>query len=93
MKATLTANGTTPPIFWAGGRGSFAAWGTFGGGTAKLQQSPNNGVVWIDVDRSGDNYVTFTASGEGNFELPPCLIRVSLDGATSPLLSFKANRS
>lgn len=93
MKATLTANGTTTPAFWAGGRGSFSAWGTFGGGTAKLQQSPNNGVTWIDVDRSGDTYVTFTANGEGNFELSPCLIRVSLAGATSPSLSFKANRS
>lgn len=93
MKATLTANGTTPPAPWYGGAGTFSASGTFGGGTAKLQMSPNNGVTWIDVDRSGDTYVTFTANGEGGFELAPCLLRVSLTGATSPSLSFKASRS
>ncbi|MHC4051494.1 hypothetical protein [Bradyrhizobium sp. 25ACV] len=93
MKTTLTANGTTSPTFWPGGSGTFSATGTFGGGTAKLQMSPNNGVTWIDVDRNGDTYVTFTANGQGGFELAPCLLRVSLTGATSPSLSFKANRS
>lgn len=91
MRANLTANGFTDPAFWAGGRGSFAAFGTFGGGTAKLQMSPDNGTTWLDVDRSGDSYVTLNANGNGDFELPPCLLRVSLAGATAPSLSFKAN--
>lgn len=91
MRAKLTANGTTAPTFWSGGRGTFSAWGTFGGGTAKLQQSPDNGTTWIDVDRAGETYVTFSVNSEGGFELSPCLIRVSLAGATSPSVSFKAN--
>lgn len=93
MRDSLTANGVTAPTFWSGGRGTFMAFGTFGGGTAKLQMSPNSGVTWIDVDRSGDTFVTFTANGEGGFELAPCFIRVSLTGATAPSLSVKANHS
>jgi hypothetical protein len=84
MQVNLTANGNTDPVSWYGGRGSAAAWGTFGGGTAKLQQSPDGGTTWIDVDRSGDTYVSFTANGEGGFELGLCLLRFSLTGATAP---------
>lgn len=84
----LTANGTVPisPVYlgWTGGRGIFAAWGAFGGGTLKLQWSPDLGVTWMDVDRSGDTYVTFTANGTGGFELGPCRLQVVLSGATAP---------
>jgi hypothetical protein len=84
MQANLTANGTTDPLHWYGGRGTAAAWGNFGGGTATLQYSPDGGTTWINVDRTGDTYVTFTANGEGGFELGLCLLRFNLTGATSP---------
>lgn len=82
--ATLAATGNTAAIAWPGGRGVFTAWGTFGGGTLTLQQSPDDGATWINVDRTGDTYVTFTANGEGGFELGECQLRVSLTGATTP---------
>jgi hypothetical protein len=82
--AILTADGQSASIPWLGGRGVFTAWGTFGGGTIKLQQSPDDGTTWIDLDRSGDTFCTFTANGEGGFELQPCLLRVSLSGSTAP---------
>lgn len=82
--AIMTANGQSAAISWPGGRGVFTAWGAFGGGTIKLQQSPDDGATWIDLDRSGDTYCTFTANGEGGFELHPCQLRVSLAGATAP---------
>jgi hypothetical protein len=82
-----TANGQTTSVPWPGGRGVFSAYGTFGGGTCLLQQSPDAGTTWINVDRSGDTYVTFTANGVGGFELGDCLLRCSLSGATSPSIN------
>lgn len=82
--ATQTTNANSAALVWGGGEGQFTAYGSFGGGTCKLQWSPDNGVSWLDVDRSGDTYVTFTANGSGRFTLQPCLIRANLAGATSP---------
>lgn len=79
----LTADGNTASIDWPGGRGVFAAWGTFGGGTYSLQWSPDDST-YIGVDRSGDTFVTFTANGEGGFELGPCKLRGSMSGSTAP---------
>ncbi|MCK1543276.1 hypothetical protein IVB12_15275 [Bradyrhizobium sp. 179] len=87
--AALAANGSTAAVRWFGGAGSFMVWGTFGGGTAKLQMSPDAGVTWIDVDRAGDTYVTFTQNGEGGFDLGPCLLRVTLSGATAPTVNAR----
>lgn len=85
--ARLLASGNSSAITWNGGRGVFAAYGTFGSGTLKLQSSFDDGTTWIDVDRSGDTYVTFTANGSGGFELPKCQLRVSLSGATNPSIN------
>ncbi len=75
------AAATGDAIDWGGGKGCFSVYsGTFNGATAKLQWSPNDGTTWLDVDRSGDTYVTFTAAGAGNFELPACMIRVAISG-------------
>ncbi|MGL1376857.1 hypothetical protein ACSTJI_24550, partial [Vibrio parahaemolyticus] len=54
------------------------------GGTITLQMSPDNGATWINVDQSGDTYVTFTANGGGDFRLGLCLLRFDLTGATAP---------
>ena len=67
---------------WGGGRGVFSMPIATGAGTVKLQFSLNNGATWQDVDRSGDTYVTLTATGAGLFELPPCLIRANVSGFT-----------
>ncbi|UVO33789.1 hypothetical protein KUL72_19905 [Bradyrhizobium arachidis] len=84
MQVNLTANGASTPVPWSGGFGTVAAWGTFGGGTVTLQMSPDNGNTWINVDRSSDTYVTFTANGQGDFQLGLCLLRFNLTGATAP---------
>jgi hypothetical protein len=88
--AAIGANANGAAFDWPGGRGVFSAFGAFGAGTCKLQFSPDAGVTWLDVDRSGDTYVTFTANGSGGFELPPCQIRAVLTGATAPSLSATA---
>jgi hypothetical protein len=88
MQVNLTADGVTPTYAWHGGRGSVVAWGDFGGGTLTLQMSPDMGTTWINVDRPGDNYVTFTANGEGGIELGLCLLRASLTGSTNPNIWF-----
>ncbi len=83
----LLSNASATPTtgtFWPGGRGTFTVYSaTFGGGTVKLQWSPDQGVTWLDVDRSGDTYCTLTAVGSGNFDLPECLIRANVATATA----------
>src|SRR5262249_35869488 len=81
---TISADGNSTTVAWPGGRGVFAAFGNFGGGTVTLQQSPDDGTTWINVDRTGDTYVTFTANGQGGFELGKCLLRVNMAGSTTP---------
>jgi hypothetical protein len=69
---------------WPGGKGVFTVYSaTFGGGTVKLEWSPDAGSTWLDVDASGDTYVTLTAVGAGLFELPPCQIRAHVATATA----------
>jgi len=84
VQVNLTANGATLPVPWSGGVGMVAAWGSFGGGTLALEMSPDNGATWIAVDRGGDSFVTFTAAGNGAFQLGICLLRLNLAGATTP---------
>jgi hypothetical protein len=84
MKWTISSNTSTSGIVWPGGRGVFTVFGTFGSGTYKLQASYDDGTTWMDVDRSGDTYCTFTTNGSGGFELPKCQVRVNVSGATSP---------
>jgi hypothetical protein len=67
------------------------AWGNFGGGTATLQLSPDKGTTWMNVDRTADTFVTFTANGNGDFMLPQCLLRVNVSGATNPSLTFRVD--
>ena len=82
----LLSNGsaTGSAVRWTGGRGVFTVYSaTFSGATIKLQWSPDYGTTWLDVDRSGDTYVTFTAVGAGIFELPPCVVRANVSGSPS----------
>ena len=84
----LSAAGATgSSATWGGGYGVFYCTGTFGSGTVKLQASYDNGTTWLDVDKSPDTYVTFTANGHGEFTLPPCLVRANVSGATGASLN------
>jgi len=75
---------TGAAVQWRGGKGCFTVYSaTFGGGTVKLQWSPDDGTTWLDVDSGDDAYVTLTAVGAGNFELPECQIRAHVATATA----------
>lgn len=68
---------------WPGGFGLFDAWGIFGGGTVKLQYSPDGGTTWID-----DVNAAFTSNGNVVFNLPRnAVIRANLSGSTSPTIN------
>ncbi len=84
MQILTNASASGTEFSWPGGRGIFTVYSaTFGGGTVKLQWSPDDGTTWIDVDRSGDTFVTLTAVGAGLFELPRCMIRGNVATATA----------
>lgn len=70
---------TTAGFTWRGGRGTFLAVATFGGGTVKLQALGPDASTWIDAGSD----TTLTAAGGGNFELPPGQLRVNVATATA----------
>ena len=81
----------------AGGiKRTLSIYGTFGGGTATVQVSSDNGTTWITVtDSAGD--IAVTANAVRNVDIVstsygeddgPMLISVLLAGATSPVLTF-----
>ena len=89
---TLTANGTvnvTPP---SGGKqsfpGTFAAWGTFGGGTiavtAGFYGHENPPVLHLSPIASG----SLTAAGAVNIALRCDVLQIALTGATSPSIGY-----
>ena len=77
-------DGQTAAIDWPGGAGVFAAYGTFGSGTAKLQASFDGGTTYFGVNAEN----TLTADGLGNFRLPTCKLRGDLAGATGPTVDI-----
>jgi hypothetical protein len=77
----VTANGNSSSYKWPGGKGTLVAAGTWGSGTITLQASPDSGTTWVSSS------VTRTADGISAFDLPPCLIRLALTGATNPSLN------
>ena len=79
----ITADADSASLDWPGGVGQMVVSGGFGGGTCKLQMSPDDGTTWVDV--GGDSSVT--AAAVVNFDLNGCDIRLSLSGSTAPTLS------
>jgi hypothetical protein len=76
----LNANENSKPVdMQAIEKGTFAATGTFGGGTATLQVSMD-GTNWVS---SG---LTLTAAGKVDLTIPCKQARWNLAGATSPSL-------
>lgn len=73
------ASATGDPILWPGGKGSFFAQATWGGGSVKLQYMGPNGTDYEDVGSD----TSLTADGGGNFELPKCYIRAAITTATA----------
>lgn len=73
--ATNQANGNSSAVIWNGGAGTWAVKGTFGGATAKLQWTPDNGTTWLDYSGA-----SVTAAGYAHFDLPECQIRLNVAG-------------
>lgn len=70
--------------------------GTFGGGTATIQVSPDGGTTWVDALDSGLNVAAFTSDGYANITLQgteagakvPALLSVDLASSSSPDLDI-----
>lgn len=80
---TGTGNGTAKA--WSGGRGSFIAYGTFGGGTVKLQASPDGGTTWVDLLDENGSALSTNAAAVLEFHLAGGVqVRANLAGGTGP---------
>lgn len=90
---TLTQNTSTSTSTWDVGRGVFAAYGTFDGGTAELQVSYDDGTTWIGATSDlaiGNNAISLTSNGAIGFFVPTGAdVRVNLSNATSPDLEVE----
>lgn len=73
---------------WRGGKGSFIAHATWGGGTVKLQTLGPDGTTWIDAGTD----TTLTADGGGNFELPPGQLRPNIATATGVYVTIASTQ-
>ena len=84
-----TADGNSQAIRWPGGEGTYNAEGTFGGGTATLQFSPDGGTTW----KSCGSDAELSSDGAANFKLPVGYhLRVSLSGASGANLDAWVNK-
>ena len=82
----LTAGSATGSGYsWPGGLGEFVAKASsWGGATAKLQASFDNGSTYADVTGAPQS-CSLTADGFGLFELGQCLLRVFISGSPTSL--------
>lgn len=82
------ADETGAAVHYGPGTYEWLIWGTFGGATAQLQQSPDNKVTWIDF-----NVATATANGRiTGIPISSAHIRVKITSAgvsTNLYSSFK----
>ena len=81
LARNLTANGDTAMVVPERNVNAhalyFDIWGTFGGATVKLQQSPDFGTTWIDV-ASG----SFTSNGFLAVDMPTRGFRLNVASAS-----------
>ena len=70
------ADGSSAPVAWPGGTGTFWTWGEFDGASVALEASPD-GENWFTVGAS----LVFGEKGVGAFALGPCKLRATLAGA------------
>ncbi len=85
INETLDADGDTAEVQWKGGLAFLDLNGDFGGGTATVQVKPNNiiGDAFVDVVDG-----SFTANSNKQIRLPKGLVKINLNGATSPDLDI-----
>ena len=88
--AALITNGSVSgtQVNWAGGIGVFAAVGTFGGATVKLQFIGPDGVTLVDAGAA----TTLTANGAGVFYLPPGPVQGTIVGGAPSAIFASVSR-
>lgn len=77
-----------PAFNVAGGAFVLGAFGTFGGGTVKLQWTSDADTTWIDIGPQNAVPTLLTAAGTTSFNLPPGRFRVVVTGSTAPALLY-----
>lgn len=106
LQQTLTANGSTEAITWkplrknTPNRATVIFYGNFGGGTAELQFSPDDGTTWIPVVDQSSSPIQANSNTIVNFELysngnpiagQTNRIRAILTTSTAPNLNIQIN--
>lgn len=106
LQQTLTADGSTEAITWkplrknTPNRATVIFYGNFGGGTAELQFSPDDGTTWIPVVDQSASPIQANSNTIVNFELysngnpiagQTNRIRAILTASTTPNLNVQIN--
>lgn len=81
----LVASAVTGPAkSWPGGPAVWFVYGTFGGATATLQLSPDNGTTWLDTN------AVATSPGGQQIPIPStALVRLAISGGVGTSISSK----
>lgn len=85
------ADGNSSEILADGAIKNIALWGDFGGGTATLKGSPDNGTTWITLKKNDGTDATFTTNSIEKIDVLKngLLSRLELAGSTTPDLNAK----
>lgn len=86
----LSADGNGTAFSFKGGLLVMGAFGTFGGGSAKVQWSPDDptGATWTDLGPQNGVATALTTAGTVAVNLPPGRYRFALAGSTAPSLTY-----
>lgn len=83
IQANFTGDGNSAAASVLRGNYAFSAYGTFGGGTIKLQFSPDGGTTYVDVPLATKNAAGMIL----DLNLPAGLYRFNVAGSTTPNLN------
>jgi hypothetical protein len=90
---SITTVGATSTSAWAGGEGNISVFGTFDGGSVRLEYSFDSGTSWIPFEDEAMQGLTIGVRRGFNFNLPACDLRgyaVNVGGATSLTVNIEA---
>jgi uncharacterized protein (DUF1684 family) len=82
----VAADVNSPAFNLNGGRYVLGAFGTFGGGTIKLQFTTDADSTWIDLGAQNGAATALSAAGTTAFYAAPGRYRIAIVGTTGPTL-------
>lgn len=86
----VSATNPTGGLQYEGGNAELLLYGTFGGGTAKLQILAPDGTTKLDMMSDAGAAITYAAAGATGFRAAAGVLFLTVTGSTTPALKAAA---